>query len=139
MNNDNTKTHMFHFFLRTMPNTHKSKVLHPTLMRRLEMRMAVEVELAEKNIDLSKPITIPGTNLRVLLGTCPENPLAYREMMCLVLLATGKTPEQCADILTVSVQTVATYEKRIREKLGTRNRINSLYFAIRKGYLSILK
>jgi len=67
------------------------------------------------------------------------NPLTAREMECLMLLAAGKSPEQCADLLNISYSSVITYEKRIRHKLGARNRVNAFYKAIYKGYLKIEK
>jgi len=67
------------------------------------------------------------------------NPLTAREMTCLMLLVAGKNPEQCADLLNISYSSVITYEKRIRQKLGARNRAHAFYTAIYRGYLKVSK
>lgn len=74
------------------------------------------------------------TKLRLKLSS--ENPLTLREMTCLILLAMGKSPPQCADLLGISVRSVTTYEERIRKKLGARNRTHAFYLASIRGYFS---
>lgn len=66
-----------------------------------------------------------------------QSPLSIKETLCLILLAVGKTPDQCADLLGLSAKSVGTYEKRIRHKLGARNRLNAFYLAQLHGYLSV--
>lgn len=132
-------TDMFQFFLRKMPNLPPTSEPPPALMARLEARLQAEEE-RQAVLRQSKYVTIQlkGRQVHIALGTCPENPLTYREMTCLALLATGYNPEQCAATLGISTPSVVTYEKRIREKLGVRNRVQGLYVAIRKQYLIIV-
>ena len=79
------------------------------------------------------------TNLEIAEDVQDENPLTPREMSCLMLLATGKNPEQCADLLNITYASVVTYEKRIRQKLGARNRAHALYLVISRGFVKIKK
>ncbi len=62
---------------------------------------------------------------------------SFSEIMCLTLLATGRNPAQCADLLGIKEATVFTHEKRLRNKLGEKNRLHAFYLAIYNGYLSI--
>lgn len=68
---------------------------------------------------------------------CPENPLSVIETLCIILLAIGKNPERSADLLGISPKTIRTYEQRIRDKLGARNRTHAFYLALTKGYITI--
>lgn len=68
-----------------------------------------------------------------------NNPLTVREMTCLILLANGKNPDQCADLLGISKRSVTTYEQRLREKLGAKNRTHALYLAASYGYIKLSK
>ncbi len=68
---------------------------------------------------------------------CDDNPLNLMEMLCLILLAVGKNPDRCADLLGVSVNSIKTYEQRIRKKLGARNRLHAFYIAQMQGWISV--
>ena len=67
----------------------------------------------------------------------PDNPLSIREMMCLILLSVGKNPDQCGDLLGITAMSVRSYEKRIRRKLGARNRTHAFYLAAVKGFIQL--
>lgn len=64
-----------------------------------------------------------------------NNPLSVREMVCLILLAIGMNPAKCADLLNISPNSVATYEERIRRKLGAYNRTHAFYLATTRNYI----
>lgn len=68
----------------------------------------------------------------------PDNPLSMREMMCLILLSVGKNPDQCGDLLGITAMSVRSYEKRIRRKLGARNRTHAFYLASVKGFIQLI-
>lgn len=68
----------------------------------------------------------------------PDNPLTLLEMIYLILLVTGKNPDQCADLLGVEMVTVQNTEKRIRKKLGARNRTHAFYIASVRGFLTFI-
>lgn len=76
--------------------------------------------------------------LKVRPNLNSNNPLSIREILCLAFLAAGKNPDKCADLLGISAKTIKTYEQRIREKLGARNRTNALYLAQIRGFISIV-
>lgn len=67
-----------------------------------------------------------------------KNPLSLREMVCLVLLASGKNPPRCADLLNISTTSVMTYELRIRKKLKARNRTQAFFLALLHGYFKLV-
>ncbi|HVV68007.1 MAG TPA: helix-turn-helix transcriptional regulator [Gammaproteobacteria bacterium] len=75
--------------------------------------------------------------LGITPGIAVDNPLSLREMLCLILLATGKSPEQCAVLLNITANTFSSYLKRIHKKLRVRNRMQALFIALQKGYLQI--
>jgi DNA-binding CsgD family transcriptional regulator len=58
-------------------------------------------------------------------------------MICLLLLASGKNPPRCADILNISVNSIMTYEMRIRKKLGAKNRTQALFLALKEKYFQL--
>src|SRR5690348_6391494 len=62
-----------------------------------------------------------------------ENPLTLREMICLILLSIGINPAQCADLLKISINSLARYEERIRKKLRAHNRTHAFYLATIRG------
>lgn len=62
--------------------------------------------------------------------------LTEREEQVLRLLAEGHTSEQVAQRLALSAKTVDTYKARVMEKLGLRNRVDLVRYALRNGLLS---
>ena len=67
----------------------------------------------------------------------PEQSLSDRELQVLVRLARGATTREISEILGLSVSTVETYRRRIREKLELRNNSDLTRFAIRRGLISL--
>lgn len=63
-------------------------------------------------------------------------PLSAREDEVLNLLARGFSNAECADILSISSNTVGTHVKNIYRKLEVNSRAEALYEASRKGILS---
>ena len=66
----------------------------------------------------------------------PEHSLSDRELQVLVRLARGATTREISETLELSVSTVETYRRRIREKLELRNNADLTRFAIRRGLIS---
>ncbi len=75
--------------------------------------------------------------LGIIPGIVKNNPLSIREMLCLILLATGKSPEQCATLLNITSNTLSSYLKRIHKKLQVRNRTQAFFISLQRGYLQI--
>jgi DNA-binding NarL/FixJ family response regulator len=63
------------------------------------------------------------------------SPLSEREFEVLNLLARGFSNTECADILTVSANTIGTHVKNIYRKLEVNNRAEALFVASSQGLL----
>jgi two-component system response regulator NreC len=63
------------------------------------------------------------------------NGLTPREGEVLSLLAEGKTNDEIADSLSISVHTVARHRENLMGKLGLHNRSELVKYAIRKGLI----
>lgn len=61
--------------------------------------------------------------------------LTERERQILKLIAQGKTSQEIADILFLSVNTVQTHRMHIMDKLNLHNRAELIRYAIRKGLI----
>ncbi len=63
----------------------------------------------------------------------PYEKLTDREKQVLKLIADGYTHKEAADMLSISVKTVAAHQTNIGEKLGIHTRAGLIKFAIQKG------
>jgi len=66
-----------------------------------------------------------------------EDPLSDREIQILSFLAEGKTNQQIADLLSLSIRTVHCHRLNIKRKLDLRKSIELIKYAILKGYTSM--
>jgi len=66
-----------------------------------------------------------------------EDPLSDREIQILSFLAEGKTNQQIADLLSISIRTVQSHCYNIKSKLDLRKSIELIKYAILKGYSSM--
>ncbi|MDO8614416.1 MAG: response regulator transcription factor [Dehalococcoidia bacterium] len=62
--------------------------------------------------------------------------LSGRERQVLTLVAEGRTSQQIADELFVSINTVQTHRAHIMEKLQLQNRAELIRYALRKGLIT---
>jgi len=62
--------------------------------------------------------------------------LSEREQEVLARIARGKTNQQIADDLFLSVKTIETYRSRLTRKIGARNRAELFEFANSAGLLT---
>jgi len=65
--------------------------------------------------------------------TDPMTELSHRELSVVRLLAKGKSTNEIANSLHVSIKTVSTYRSRIHSKLGIRNDVELAHLAMRHG------
>jgi DNA-binding CsgD family transcriptional regulator len=72
------------------------------------------------------------TSLVKLRGQ-PCRPLSEREEQITALFATGKGPQQIADILHLSVNTVNTHRVNAMRKLQIRTTIHLVHYALAHG------
>lgn len=63
------------------------------------------------------------------------NGLTPREQEVLFLLADGKTNDAIAELLSISVHTVARHRENLMDKLGLHSRSELVKYAIRKGLI----
>lgn len=79
---------------------------------------------------------IAGPSARSDAGRCePAQPLTPRESEIVKLIAEGYSSQQIADLLIISVKTVARHRSNIFEKLGIRHRGDLTRYAIREGLI----
>ena len=64
-----------------------------------------------------------------------DDGLSERELEVLRLVAQGHTDQEMADILYLSIKTVATYKARLKDKLQLRGRAELVRYAVRRGLL----
>jgi DNA-binding NarL/FixJ family response regulator len=91
-------------------------------------------------VDLTRSADQPGgRDVRPASHDAPvgrePRPLSRRQAEVLRLLAQGHTNQEAADHLTVSVKTIETYRKRLRDKLGLKSRAQLFRFAVEAGLL----
>jgi len=91
-------------------------------------------------VDLTRPADQPGArDVRQVSRHTPAGgqprPLSRRQAAVLRLLAQGHTNQEAADHLGVSVKTIETYRKRLRDKLGLKSRAQLFRFAVDAGLL----
>ena len=63
--------------------------------------------------------------------------LSQREREILKLVAEGKTSREIAERLSISPKTVDTYRRRLMSKIGVKNLVGLVKFAIRHGLISL--
>jgi len=66
-----------------------------------------------------------------------KNPLSEREYQVLKLLTKGCSYDEIAELMSVKKTTIATYIRRIYEKLGVKNRTEAIFEASHSGWLSL--
>jgi len=64
-------------------------------------------------------------------GKAPHETLSDREYQIMLLIASGKTVTEIAEILSLSIKTISTYRSRILEKMRMKNSAELTYYAIK--------
>jgi DNA-binding NarL/FixJ family response regulator len=65
----------------------------------------------------------------------PKDPLTPRELDVVKLIAEAHTNKEIAQILTVSEKTVESHRANVLQKLGMRDRVELVRYAIRRGLI----
>ena len=89
-----------------------------------------KVSTGEKYISLSLTEKLVD-NLRVGLDKTPHEVLSNREYQVMLMLASGKSMQEIAKELFLSVKTVSTYKTRILKKMKMKNTFEIIYYAIK--------
>ena len=63
----------------------------------------------------------------------PHEKLSDREYQTLCMIASGKTPTEIAEALTLSVKTVSVYRARLLEKMNLRNNAELTHYGLKHG------
>jgi len=66
----------------------------------------------------------------------PHELLSDREFQVLCLIASGRTPTEIAEALSLSVKTISTFRTRILTKLDMRNSAELTHYALENGLLA---
>jgi two-component system, NarL family, response regulator NreC len=98
------------------------------------------VHMGRTFVDLTRPADQQGgrdsgPGARAAPAGGQPRPLSQRQAEVLRLLAQGHTNQEAADHLAVSVKTIETYRKRLRDKLGLTSRAQLFRFAVEAGLL----
>ena len=81
---------------------------------------------------------IQGAQSRASTAASPASvSLAPREREVLQAIATGLSPEQVADLLTISIHTVRTHLKNAMAKLNSRSKLEAVMLAIKHGLIDL--
>ena len=109
--------------------THRHLTVH--LTRDVTARKKTE-KLAEKLVNVAREISVlpdhPG-------GMPPASPLTEQERRVLGLLAKGKSPAQVARELRIAPRTLRNHLHHANQKLHTRNRLEAVMHAARRGLI----
>ena len=102
------------------------------------LKNAMDLEL----VQAVKKVAAGGRVLDPRLGALPEaddqaKSLTTRELEVLQLIVHGKSNKEIAQVLGLSVNTVAVHRANIMQTLGIHNTAEMVVYAIRKGLVSI--
>jgi PAS domain S-box-containing protein len=107
--------------------------------RRLLVHLARDVTERKKNEQLTQEVLETARHLASLPTesdrAAPASPLTKQEQHVLRLLADGKTPAQAARILSITPRTLRNHIHHANQKLKTRNRLEAVIHALRRGLI----
>jgi PAS domain S-box-containing protein len=109
--------------------THRHLVVH--LARDVTARKKTE-KLAEKLVSVAREISSLPDDAD---GLPPASPLTEQERRVLELLAKGKAPAQVARDLGITPRTIRNHLHHANQKLHTRNRLEAVMQATRRGLI----
>jgi len=107
--------------------------------RRLLVHLARDITERKKNEQLTQKVLESAKQLASLPTerdrAAPVSPLSKQEQHVLRLLADGKTPAEAARILRITPRTLRNHIHHANQKLKTRNRLEAVIHAIRRGLI----
>jgi PAS domain S-box-containing protein len=107
--------------------------------RRLVVHLARDITQRKKNEELTQKVLQTAKQLASLPNEpgrpAPVSPLTKQEQHVLRLLADGKTPTEAARILKITPRTLRNHIHHANQKLKTRNRLEAVIHAIRRGLI----
>ncbi len=107
--------------------------------RRLVVHLARDITERKKKEELTQKVLGIAKQLASLPNepdrAAPVSPLTKQEQHVLRLLADGKTPAEVARMLSIVPRTVRNHIHHANQKLKTRNRLEAVIHAIRRGLI----
>lgn len=98
-----------------------------------ELTKAIRLILAgRKYVSASFAETLAENLGNISLGSLHES-LSDREFEVMKLISSGKTANEIADLLSISVPTVRTYRMRVLEKMKLKNNAELTHYAVTNG------
>ena len=107
------------------------------------LKRAADAELVDavRAVAQGQPFLSPGTLSGLMKdwlddgGEAPRDPLTPRELDVVKLIAEAHTNKQIAETLKVSEKTVESHRANVLSKLGMRDRVELVRYAIRRGLI----
>jgi DNA-binding NarL/FixJ family response regulator len=106
------------------------------------LKRAADTELVEaiRSVARGEPFLSPTTEQSLMKdwlerGEGPEDPLTTRELEVVKLIAEAHTNRQIAEVLNLSEKTVESHRGNVLAKLGMRDRVELVRYAIRRGLI----
>jgi DNA-binding NarL/FixJ family response regulator len=107
------------------------------------LKRAADTELVDavRAVAQGQPFISPGKEDSLIRewhegdGSEPKDPLTPRELDVVKLIAEAYTNRQIAEILQVSEKTVESHRGNVLSKLGMRDRVELVRYAIRRGLI----
>jgi DNA-binding NarL/FixJ family response regulator len=105
------------------------------------LKRAADTDLIEavRAVAAGEPFVSPGARRRAVAELLeqaadgPSDPLSPRELEVVKLIAEAHTNRQIAEVLNVSEKTVESHRANVLAKLGMRDRVELVRYAIRRG------
>ncbi|MBZ5700384.1 MAG: PAS domain-containing protein [Acidobacteriia bacterium] len=107
--------------------------------RRLHIHLARDITSREKKDELARKVLGAARELAALqespAALAPVSPLTVQEKRVLSLFSEGKSPQQVARTLKITDRTLRNHLHHANRKLGTRNRLEAVIHAAKRGLL----
>lgn len=72
-------------------------------------------------------------------GSSPFETLSERELQVMIMITSGKKPQEIARVLHLSPKTINTYRYRVLEKMGVKTDVELTHLALRHGIIDVEK
>ncbi len=109
------------------------------IKRRLHIHLARDISSRKKRDEWAETVLGAAKDLVTLApdhtAAAPISPLSKQEKRVLKLLSEGKSPAESARLLSITGRTLRNHLYNANQKLGTRNRLEAVIHAIRRGLI----
>jgi PAS domain S-box-containing protein len=106
---------------------------------RLHIHLARDITTGKKKEELAQKLLGAAKEFMALPessgAVAPVSPLSAQERRVLSLLAEGKSPEEVTRTLRITARTLRNHLHHANQKLGTRNRLEAVIHAVKRGLI----